>query len=84
MAGDDDGANGGPGERVDRVEYSWSTWGENIAAGSPDAHGTMQQWMNSDGHCARIMKPDYTELGVGYYPGGEFGHVWTQVFGTPR
>lgn len=73
----------GPGARVDASGYQWSTWGENIAAGSPDAAGTMDQWMNSDGHCSNIMDPDYTELGVGYAPGGDYGHVWTQVFGAP-
>ena len=25
----------------------------------------------------------FTELGVGYYPGGQYGHVWTQAFGAP-
>ncbi len=74
----------GPGERVDLAEYDWRTWGENIAAGSPDAAGTMQQWMNSDGHCANIMNPQFSEIGVGYFPGGDYGHVWTQVFGAPR
>ena len=73
----------GPQERIEAAEYEWSTWGENIAGGSPDAAGTMDQWMNSDGHCANIMNPAFTELGVGYVAGGEFGHTWTQVFGAP-
>lgn len=73
----------GPGARVDASGYQWSTWGENIAAGSPDAAGTMAQWMESDGHCSNIMDPNYTELGVGYAPGGDYNHVWTQVFGAP-
>ena len=72
-----------PGDRIDEAEYTWSTWGENIAGGSPDAAGTMDQWMNSDGHCANIMNPGFTEIGVGYAVGGEFGHTWTQVFGAP-
>lgn len=72
-----------PGDRVDAAEYAWSTWGENIAGGSADAAGTMDQWMSSDGHCSNIMSPGYTELGVGYAAGGEYGHTWTQVFGAP-
>ena len=72
-----------PGERIEQAEYDYSTWGENIAAGSPDAAGTVDQWMNSDGHCANIMRDRYTEIGVGYAPGGGYGHVWTQVFGAP-
>jgi uncharacterized protein YkwD len=43
----------------------------------------MDQWMGSDGHCANIMNPSFTEIGVGYYPGGQWGHLWTQNFGTP-
>ncbi len=73
-----------PWDRMDLAGYNWSAAGENIAAGSPDAAGTMNQWMNSDGHCANIMSGDFTELGVGYYPGGEWGHMWTQVFGRPQ
>ena len=70
-----------PWDRMDRAGYNWSAAGENIAAGNPTAAATVQQWMESDGHCANIMSADFTELGVGYYPGGEWGHMWTQVFG---
>ena len=73
----------GPDVRIEAAEYTWSTWGENIAGGSPDAAGTMDQWMNSDGHCANIMNPSFTEIGVGYAAGGQYGHTWTQVFGAP-
>lgn len=70
-----------PWDRMDLAGYNWNAAGENIAAGSATAAGTVQQWMNSDGHCANIMSGEFEEIGVGYYPGGEFGHVWTQVFG---
>lgn len=73
----------GPGQRIDKAQYgNYSTWGENIAAGSPNAAGTMNQWMGSDGHCANIMNPDFEHIGVGYHPGGQYGHLWTQVFGA--
>lgn len=72
----------GPQPRIEAAGYmGWTGWGENIAAGSPDAAGSVGQWMGSDGHCANIMNPDFTEIGVGYYPGGQYGHLWTQVFG---
>jgi uncharacterized protein YkwD len=70
-------------DRMTKAGYgSYSTAGENIAAGSPDAQGTMSQWMGSDGHCANIMNPDYKDIGVGYSTGGQYGHLWTQVFGA--
>jgi uncharacterized protein YkwD len=72
-----------PFQRMQLAGYSYSAAGENIAAGNSTAAATMQQWMNSDGHCANIMNPNFTELGVGYYPGGGYGHYWTQKFGRP-
>ena len=72
-----------PFVRMGHAGYSYSTAGENIAAGNSTAAATMQQWMNSDGHCGNIMNPAFTEIGVGYYPGGQYGHVWTQTFGAP-
>ena len=72
-----------PFQRMGEAGYQYSTAGENIAAGNSTAAATMQQWMDSDGHCGNIMNDSFTELGVGYYPGGQYGHVWTQNFGAP-
>jgi uncharacterized protein YkwD len=72
-----------PWDRMDKAGYgAYSNAGENIAAGSPDAQGTMNQWLESDGHCANIMNPNFQEIGVGYSTGGQYGHLWTQVFGA--
>ena len=72
-----------PFVRMGLAGYSYSAAGENIAAGNATAAATMQQWMNSPGHCANIMNPNFQELGVGYHPGGSYGHYWTQKFGRP-
>jgi uncharacterized protein YkwD len=72
-----------PFVRMQQAGYSFQAAGENIAAGSPDAAGTMQQWMDSDGHCTNIMSPNFTEIGVGYSTGGMYGTLWTQNFGAP-
>lgn len=72
-----------PWDRMGKAGYgAYSNAGENIAAGSPDAQGTMDQWLGSDGHCANIMNPNFQEIGVGYSTGGQYGHLWTQVFGA--
>lgn len=72
-----------PWDRMGKAGYGpYAAAGENIAAGSADAAGTMMQWMTSDGHCANIMSPNFQHLGVGYSPGGQYGHLWTQVFGA--
>jgi uncharacterized protein YkwD len=67
-----------PWDRVDLTDYSGNASGENIAQGYPDPTAVMQGWMASDGHCANIMNPDNTELGVGYYGDNSY---WTQVMG---
>jgi uncharacterized protein YkwD len=71
----------GPSQRMDDAGYDGRTWGENIAGGSSDAEGTMDQWMDSPGHCSNIMNPSFSQIGVGYHPGGDWGHLWTQTFG---
>jgi len=74
--------NEGPGVRIGYAGYNYNTWGENIAAGNATAAATVDQWMNSDGHCANIMNPSFEHIGIGYSPGGQWGHLWTQVFGA--
>ncbi|MEZ4403625.1 MAG: CAP domain-containing protein [Kofleriaceae bacterium] len=70
-----------PWDRMVKAGYAWSTAGENIAAGNRTAAATMDQWMNSPGHCANIMNGDFVDIGVGHV---EAGAMWTQVFGAPR
>jgi uncharacterized protein YkwD len=71
-----------PGDRVSEAGYMGRGAGENIAAGNSTPEETMQQWMESDGHCRNIMGDNYTLIGVGYYEGGEYRHYWTQTFGN--
>lgn len=61
------------------------TMGENIAAGNNTAAKVVQQWMNSPGHRANILRSDYTELGVGYAykENSQYKHYWVQIFRRP-
>jgi len=56
--------------------------GENIAAGATSPKQVVSEWMNSPGHRANIMNPDYRELGVAYVYDGyaEYRHYWVQMF----
>ncbi|MGI6069326.1 MAG: CAP domain-containing protein [Blautia sp.] len=56
--------------------------GENIAAGSPTAEGTIHQWMNSPGHRGNILSGDFSHLGAGYYysSGSMWTNNWVQLF----
>jgi len=55
------------------VTYRYA--GENIAKGQRTPAEVMQAWMNSPGHRANIMSPNFTKIGVGYYQG-----EWVQAF----
>lgn len=57
-----------------------ATFGENIAAGYLDAKNTFEQWRNSPGHNANMLKPYYTTMGIGRALGGEYGAHWTNAF----
>jgi uncharacterized protein YkwD len=81
------GSNGSShGQRISATGYRAATTGENIAAGRSTADATMNQWMNSSGHCRNLMSADFTEIGVGHAngSGARYRDYWTQKFGRPR
>lgn len=49
--------------------------GENIAKGAVNAEQVMNMWMNSSGHRANILTPQFNYMGVGKY-----GDNWVQIF----
>ena len=57
--------------------FSCRILGENIAQGQASPAAVMKSWMNSPGHRANILKPDYDYMGVGYNPDGNY---WVQLF----
>jgi uncharacterized protein YkwD len=73
-----------PWVRIEAAGFTGQATGENIAAGNASAEATVDQWMSSSGHCRNIMDPEYEFIGVGYQPGGDYGHLWTQTFGRSR
>ena len=76
-----------PFERMAAAGFHGSVAGENIAVGQASPKQVIKSWMESDGHCANVMRPNYTMLGVGYHPGaggrGLGSNFWTQNFGAP-
>jgi uncharacterized protein YkwD len=74
------------GERVNRAGYRWRSVGENVAAGQPDADAVVESWLDSPGHCANIMSPQFTEMGVAFVsaPRSELRILWAQVFAARR
>ena len=71
---------GSPFDLMRSEGISYSTAGENIAAGQQSAQAVMESWMNSSGHRANILNAKYKYLGVGFCTGGRYGTYWTQMF----
>ena len=74
---------GSPFDMLKHFGVSYSAAGENIAAGQKTAEEVMNSWMNSSGHKANILNKNYTQLGVGFYRGGQYGTEWVQLFIRP-
>ena len=73
-------------DRIKRTGYKSRDSGENIAAGQRNAEEAMAVWIGSEGHCANLMEPAFTEMGaaVAVNSRSEMGRYWVQAFGTPR
>lgn len=54
--------------------------GENIAYGQKTSEQVMEGWMNSQGHRANILNPNFTAIGVGHYQNSRGVSYWTQLF----
>jgi uncharacterized protein YkwD len=72
-----------PADRARAAGYGSRFVGENIAAGRSTAEGTVEQWLDSPGHCLNMLSPEYHELGVGHESSSarSLGDYWTQLFG---
>ena len=51
-------------QRATAAGYLWRAVGENIAAGQPTVASVMTAWTNSPGHCANLMNPSFTDIGL--------------------
>jgi len=75
-------------ERVENYGYKWSRLAENLGGGTQldEAEEMVQGWLDSDHHCANLMNPNFTEVGMVMLKDDEakYTHYWGQEFGTPR
>lgn len=74
---------GSPFEMLQQFGIKYSYAGENIAGGQQSAQAVMTDWLNSSGHRANILNKNYTEIGIGYVKGGQYGTYWVQLFRKP-
>ncbi len=76
-----DGSNGGT--RITRAGYTWSKWGENVAAGYSNATSVMNGWMGSSSHRANILNRSMKHIGVGLAYSSNGTTYWTMVVAAP-
>ena len=72
-------------EVYDICNVEWqNACGENIAAGQATPEDVMKSWLESAGHKANILSPEYTKMGLGYSNSGcgagRYSHYWAQEF----
>jgi uncharacterized protein YkwD len=72
-------------DRDNATGYTWSTIGENIAAGYYSVQSVVDGWMSSDGHCANLMNPRFTEFGLACArnSASTYRIYWAQNLGRP-
>lgn len=61
---------------------NYKNLGENIATGYNSPEAVMNGWMNSEGHRANILNPDFKGIIVGIKKTGNNGYAWVQLFIT--
>lgn len=70
---------GSPFDMLKSFKIPYGYAGENIAKGQKTPSAVMTAWMNSSGHRANILNPNFKKLGVGTYT--KDGVIyWTQMF----
>ncbi len=70
---------GSPFDMMKKFGVSYRTAGENLAGASnvDTAHTNL---MNSPGHRANILNPNFKEIGIGVLSGSQYGKIFVQMF----
>lgn len=66
-------------DRVNKLNVEYVVIGENLAY-APSLELAHRGLMNSPGHKANILSPEYGKIGIGILDGGVYGKMFTQVF----
>ncbi|HSX08763.1 MAG TPA: CvpA family protein [Candidatus Saccharimonadales bacterium] len=68
-----------PFDRMQKAGINYQYAGENLAL-APSTALAMQGLMNSPGHRANILSPNFHKVGIGVIDGGIYGEMYTQDF----
>lgn len=72
-----------PSDRVKLAGYRFRRLGENVARGPRTAEAAVRGWMSSEGHRENILRPEFTEIGVGVARDATGKPYYVQVFACP-
>ena len=75
-----------PWHWFEKVGYSFTYAGENLAVNFSDSQDVTNAWMNSPEHRANILNTNFTEIGMATAQGTYQGHpavYVVELFGTP-
>lgn len=67
---------------IKEAGVSYRRCGENIAWGQKSPEAVVTAWMNSSGHRANILSPDFTRIGIGYRTNASGTPYWVQLFAS--
>lgn len=69
------GSNGSTAsDRLNRANYTWRSYGENVAWNYQSEAAVINAWFNSVGHCRNMMSANKKHLGV-----AQKGWYWTML-----
>jgi uncharacterized protein YkwD len=68
-----------PFDRMAAANITFTYAGENLAL-APSTDLAMQGLMNSPGHRANILNPNFNKIGIGVIDGGIYGKMYSQEF----
>lgn len=73
---------GQPWDLAAVFDYSFRSFGENIAKNFSSPSSVVTAWLKSPSHRANIMRPQYTNIGVGVKKTTDGNFYWVQMFAS--
>lgn len=73
---------GDPWDMAEHFNYSYRSFGENIAYGQQTPEEVVRAWMNSPGHKANILSKSYTNIGAGIAINAQGRLYWVHMFSS--
>lgn len=73
---------GAPWDLATLFDYSYTSFGENIARNIPSPEAAVKAWMASPTHRDNIMKANYTNTGVAIAQERKGVYYWVQMFSS--